>query len=126
LPTPLPSSVDYAPNPGVIQWASTVSKISVSVVTLEEVLFGLAFRPNVRIRAWFDSFLEMYCHVLPVTREIAKASGQLRGSLRAGGEARTQADMLIAATAQHHQLVLVTRNVRDFEGCGIPVLNPFS
>ena len=33
--------------------------------------------------------------------------------------------MLIAATAQVHQLTLATRNVRGFEGCGIAVFNPF-
>jgi toxin FitB len=39
---------------------------------------------------------------------------------------RTQPDMFIAATAQVHALTLVTRNVRDFEHCGIAVLDPFS
>jgi predicted nucleic acid-binding protein len=34
--------------------------------------------------------------------------------------------MLIAATAQVHALTLVTRNVRDFEDCLVPLLNPFS
>jgi predicted nucleic acid-binding protein len=34
--------------------------------------------------------------------------------------------MLIAATAQIHALTVVTRNVRDFDGCGIGVLNPFA
>lgn len=36
------------------------------------------------------------------------------------------ANMLIAAIAQAHQLIWVTRNIRDFEGCGIGLLNPFS
>jgi predicted nucleic acid-binding protein len=33
--------------------------------------------------------------------------------------------MLIAATAQAHQLSVVTRNVSDFEGCGVPLLDPW-
>ncbi len=33
--------------------------------------------------------------------------------------------MIIAATAQIHKLTLVTRNTRDFEGCGIPLMKPF-
>ncbi|WP_230966294.1 plasmid stability protein stbB [Nostoc sp. NZL] len=34
--------------------------------------------------------------------------------------------MMIAATAQIHQLTLVRRNILDADGCGIPLLNPFS
>ena len=50
----------------------------------------------------------------------------MRGALAATGKARTQADMLIAATAQVRGLTLVTRNIRDFEACSIAVINPFS
>ena len=39
---------------------------------------------------------------------------------------RSQADMLIAATARIHQLTLVTRNIRDFEDCQVSILNPFT
>jgi len=60
-----------------------------------------------------------------VNANIAKRAGLLRGQLKAKGFARTQADMLIAATAQEHVLTLVTANSRDFEGCAISVLNPF-
>ena len=52
-------------------------------------------------------------------------AGQLRGKLQSQGKPRTQADMIIAATAQIHKLTLVRRNTRDFEGCGIPLINPF-
>lgn len=114
------------PNPGVLQWAESVSLVALSVVTVEEVIFGLAWRPNPRVRDWFARFLEVNCEVLPVTAEIADRAGELRGRLMSRGAARTQADMLIAATAHVHQLTLVTRNVRDFADTSVAVLNPFS
>ena len=82
-------------------------------------------KPHPKIRVWFEEFLERRCALLPVTVDIAKRCGHLRGELQTKGQTRTQADMLIAATAQVHQLTLVTRNVDDFTGCHIPLLNPF-
>lgn len=114
------------PNAGVERWASGVGAPALSVVTVEEIAHGLAWRPNARIQAWFDEFLAHGCRVLPVTAEIARAAGQLRGGLQARGRPRTQADMLIGATAQVGGLTLVTRNTKDFEECAIPLLNPFT
>lgn len=114
------------PNSGVIQWSDIQSEFTLSVITLEEISFGLAAKPNTRIQRWFEQFLEDYCQVLPLTEEIARCAGELRGRLGVQGQQRTQADMLIAATAQIHQLTLVTRNVSDFQNCGISLLNPFS
>ena len=74
---------------------------------------------------WFDQFLLLNT-VLPVTDAIARRAGEMRALFTARGIAREQPDMLIAATAQIHALTLVTRNVRDFDGCGIAVLNPFN
>ncbi|BAY65248.1 nucleic acid binding protein [Calothrix brevissima NIES-22] len=51
---------------------------------------------------------------------------ELRGYLQTQGKPRTQADIIIAATAEIHQITLVTRNTKDFEGCGITILNPFT
>ena len=114
------------PNPGVLEWAAGIERISVSVVTLEEIHFGLAWKPNLRVRAWFDRFFAEACDVVPITQPIAERAGIMRGELRARGITRTQADTLIAATAKTLGLTLVTRNVRDFEGCRIDLLNPFA
>jgi predicted nucleic acid-binding protein len=77
------------------------------------------------VQAWFDTFVQEHCVIHAVTAEIAAVAGRLRGALAVRGMSRTQADMLIAATAQVDRLTLVTRNVRDFGGCGIPLLDPF-
>ena len=74
---------------------------------------------------WFTAFLAEYCEVLPVTEEIARVAGEMRGGFKARGIARVQADILIAATARVNRLKLATRNVRDFAGSGILVVNPF-
>lgn len=114
------------PNLGVIAWSGTVTSINLSVITIEEIYYGLTAKPNARIQNWFENFLTTHCQILPITSEIAKCSGELRGFLRTQGKPRSQADIFIAATAKIHSLTLVTRNIKDFESCGISTLNPFS
>jgi predicted nucleic acid-binding protein len=113
------------PDPGVLEWAQATRRVWISSITVEEIFFGLAWKPAPPIQRWFEGLLETYCEVLPVTVEIGKRAGELRGQLQARGHTREMADMIIAATAQVHQLTLVTRNVRHFVDCGVPLLNPF-
>jgi predicted nucleic acid-binding protein len=114
------------PEPQVLEWASGVKTVALSVITVEEVFLGLARRRNNRVERWFEAFLDSGCRVVEVTAPIAKHAGVLRGQLASRGRARAQPDMLIAATAAIHGLTLATRNECDFEDCGVSVVNPFS
>ena len=113
------------PHPGVVDWMRRQPSVALSVVTVEEVLYGLTWKPHPRVERWFGGFVENLTQVLPVTEAIARRSGELRGDFQTRGETRTMADMLLAATAQLHRLTLATRNTRHFEGCGILLLDPF-
>lgn len=117
------------PNRDVIEWFQRQPTIAISVVSVEELIFGVARLPASRRKAlteWLDSVLASAAAMLEVNESIARAAGALRAAREAVGGRVSQADMLIAATAVLHGLPLATRNVRDFEGCGVRVVDPFS
>ena len=115
------------PNTNVRAWAGRQTGFYLSVMSIEEIRYGLSWRPNERVERWIVAFFKAHCQLLSVTDGIAERAGDLRGQLQRQrrGENRSQADMLIAATAFEHKLTLVTRNEKDFQGCEIEVLNPF-
>jgi len=114
-----------SPNRDVLSWFESLETVIISVITVEEIRCGLTCKDACRQSDWFEEFCQIGCDVLPVTEEIATYAGILRSQLRKAGRVHTQADMLIAATAAQHALTLATRNVADFDNCGIPVFNPF-
>jgi predicted nucleic acid-binding protein len=114
------------PNPGVLAWASDQRKFAIAAISVDESVCGLVRNRNPVLLAAYEALLCKRGEVLATTKEIAQRAGTLRGDFSLRGISRSQADMLIAATAQHHNLTLVTRNTRDFEGCGIGLLNPFT
>lgn len=114
------------PNEIVRQWLNKQFPIFISVITVEEIYYGLSYKEATGQQRWFDKLLNNYCNVLPINLEIAKECGMLRGKLRQQGIIKHQADLLIAATAKIHHLTLATRNIRDFNFCDIPIFNPFT
>jgi len=119
-----------APHPAVLDWLGNHQpRIHLSVVTLEELVFGVARATGTaksRLTKWLAALLAAHPPILEVTTAIARASGELRATRETNGRPVAMADMLIAATALVHGLTLVTRNVRDFEGCGVRLLDPFA
>ena len=113
-------------NEKVVRWVSDQEHFYLSVITVEEINCGLEHRHLPKKREWFGRFVLQCCTVLPVDETIAAKAGQMRGAFLKRGVTRTQADMLIGATAWRHELTIVSRNTGDFEGCRAPLLNPFS
>jgi hypothetical protein len=114
-----------SPNPAVTAWFSTLEEFSVSVVTLEELVYGLRRRSMLAKEAWLRRMLADKADVVPVTVAAAHWSGEKRATLESAGRSVTQADALIAACAWELGLILATQNIEDFRGFGVPLLDPF-
>jgi toxin FitB len=117
--------VKKSPSAPVMQWLQSIDLLAISAVTIEEAHFGFAWQPNARKLHLFNALVQNLHAVYPITEAIAQRAGMLRGQFQAQGIIRAAPDMLIAATAQEYQLIIATRNIRDFVGCGVQVLNPF-
>ncbi len=125
----LSETVRPRPNGAVLRWLAAHPTIAISAITLDELAFGierLEGQRRVRMREWLDRLREDVApNVIPVDAEIALAAGRLRAARERRGRRVAQADMLIAASALLRGLTLATRNVADFEGCGIALVDPF-
>lgn len=116
------------PNAAVLRWLHQQPTIVLSVVSVEELTFGVARAPlprRAKLAAWLDELLGSAAEILGVTEAVARAAGELRAARESAGRRVAQADMLIAATAVIHGLTLATRNGRDFVGCGVALVDPF-
>jgi len=102
-----------------------------SVVSLGEILKGVTRLPESRrrteLQVWLDNTLRPWFagRILPVTERIAERWGIVAAQCSLRGKTIKVADGLIAATALHHELTIVTRNVKDFEYLGVNLLNPW-
>jgi predicted nucleic acid-binding protein len=70
--------------------------------------------------------LEFAGRVLPFERSCAPAFGRIAAARRREGQPISAQDALIAAIAASYGAVLATRNISDFEGCGIELVNPWA
>jgi predicted nucleic acid-binding protein len=113
----------------VVAWLrQNESTIVVDPIILGEIRFGIDMLPGGkrrrRLERWFEQVVaKVTC--LPWTAETGLRWAQLLADLRRSGKAIPIKDSLIAATALVHNLVVVTRNTRDFRNVGVQVLDPF-
>ena len=125
--------VRVKPEPRVLEWMEVANEslLYLSVLTLGEIRKGLAALPQGRRRARLEAWLEVDLRgrfsgrILPVDAAVADRWGLLAAQARRNGAPLPIVDGLLAATALHHNLTLVSRNVCDFAAAQVSVLNPW-
>jgi len=121
------------PEPKVTAWidATDESLLYLSVLTMGEIRKGIASLRDpsrrVALEAWLDSDLVIrFAHrILPIDQPVADRWGRITAQVAAAKSSLPVIDGLLAATAIHHNLTLVTRNTRDVVAAGVPVFNPW-
>lgn len=123
-----------APDAKVLAWtrAQAADELATSVVTVAEIGAGLSCMPvgarrRDLVARWSRLRDEGFgARIFGLDLEAAKAYGEIFAQRQRSGRPAATFDLLIAAIAQVHGLVVATRNVRDFEDCGVQFINPWT
>jgi toxin FitB len=121
------------PEPRVMAWieAADESMLYLSVLTLGEIRKGVATLPyskrRIRLEAWLEVELRARFsgRILSIGPEVADRWGLLAAGSKAKGKSLSTIDGLLAATAVHHNLAIVSRNVGDFSNVPAAIVNPW-
>ena len=121
------------PNERVRKWvdARDEKSLFLSVLALGEIRKGASLlapgNKRNQLEAWLETDLPLRFEnrLLPINAAIAELWGAMAAEAQLKGIALAVIDGLVAATAKHHELAVVTRNVKDFTGWGALVINPW-
>ena len=121
------------PDDNVVRWVEETDEaiLFLSVLTLGEIRQGVerlrAGRRRGRLESWLqvDLLSRFQGRILGIDEAITDRWGRVAASAAAKGKPVPVIDGLLAATALHHNLTLVTRNTSDVAGTGVPTLNPW-
>ena len=123
-----------APEPAVATWVAglTTATLFLTAITEAELRFGLVVMPPGRRRDGFAAGLERMLRpgfanrILPFDSTAARAYAGIAAARRAAGRPVSYPDGQIAAIAHSRGMAVATRNIRDFEGMGIALINPWT
>ncbi|MEO8724250.1 MAG: PIN domain-containing protein [Sphingobium sp.] len=115
----------------VKSWAiANADQLVLSAIVLGEIYHGVALRPPGKPRRLLEEWLHrleaLYAgSILNFEEKAARKFGELAARSKRAGRNPGDIDMQIAAQAAAHGMALATRNVKDFEGLGIDLINPW-
>ena len=121
------------PEPRVLEWmeAADESLLYLSVLTLGEIRKGVAGLPQGKRQTQLEMWLEVDLQarfsgrILSVDEPVADRWGLMAAEAKRKGRALSAIDGLLAATALHRNLTIVSRNVSDFANTQVTTLNPW-
>lgn len=121
------------PDRNVVAWLAEADedRVFVSVMSFAEIRRGIelmvAGRRRERLAQWLGQELPLRFEdrILAVDPEVAGIWGVVMARSESKGHAMGSMDAFVAATAEAHDLTLVTRNIRDFEHLGISLVDPW-
>jgi predicted nucleic acid-binding protein len=122
------------PSPRVLEWWSQqqAGELFTSTVTVAEILYGIELLPRGKRRdrllaeaeAMFSQ--DFAGRILPFDEEAARAFPEIAAGRRGKGRPIAEFDAQIAAIARSRRAILATRNIGDFEGCSVRLVNPWN
>ena len=118
----------------VLDWFGQhdATDLFISAVTEAELRTGVAILPNGqrrdRLQLAIDAMIDQdfQGRVLPFDSLAARAYAEIAAQRRAAGRPIAEADCQIAAIARATNAPVATRNGKDFDGCGVRVINPWN
>jgi hypothetical protein len=122
-----------APNQGVVAWiaARPAATLYTTSITQAEILHGVMLLPSGKRRSAFEAAAEAMFRddfagrILPFGSDAAPLYAQIAVARRKAGRPISHFDAQIAAIARLTGATVATRNVMDFEGCGVKVVDPW-
>jgi hypothetical protein len=122
------------PAPAVVQWMNTrpATSLYITSITQAEILHGIQLLPRGKRRealataagAVFEQ--DFAGRILAFGSDAASAYASIAATRRRAGKPISTFDAQIAAIARTHDAELATRNVDDFQGCGLDVIDPWA
>lgn len=120
-----------SPDANVMEWLGSHEELNISVITIEEMRFGELMMPKgkkrKKLHEMIDSLVDSYsANTLVFDIYAAEQCAIFHENAISFGRTPTIEDMMIASIAKVNDMVLVTRNIRDFEYLDIQIFNPFN
>lgn len=127
-------AIKPSPDPRVMAWlrGQSLADVATTAVSLAEINYGLCRLPRGRRRDDLEARIRTFLargfgdRILVFDAPAAGVYGEVVTARQSAGRPIDAFDAMIAAIARSRAATVATRNVADFDGCGVPVLDPWT